>query len=113
MNERREEEPYDLKLEWGRDGQYFHYLTKWMHALNRISQVSGEPVYLRWAGELAATAATAFCHRPKSGRPLAMYWKMSIDLSRPLVRSMGQHDPLDGYVAGREIEAAYTIYPDL
>lgn len=113
MNERREEEPYDLKLEWGRDGQYFHYLTKWMHALNRISQVSGEPVYLRWAGELAATAATAFCHRPKAGRPLAMYWKMSIDLSRPLVRSMGQHDPLDGYVTGREIEAAYAIYPDL
>ncbi len=58
MHERREEDPYDLKLEWGRDGQYFHYLTKWMHALNRLSQVSGEPVYLRWAGELAATAAT-------------------------------------------------------
>jgi hypothetical protein len=27
-----------------------------------------------------------------------MYWKMSIDLSRALVPSMGQHDPLDGYV---------------
>ena len=27
-----------------------------------------------------------------------MYWKLSIDLSRPLVASMGQHDPLDGLV---------------
>jgi hypothetical protein len=27
-----------------------------------------------------------------------MYWKMSIDLSRPLVPSMGQHDPLDGFI---------------
>jgi hypothetical protein len=27
-----------------------------------------------------------------------MYWKMSIDLTRPLVPSMGQHDPLDGCV---------------
>jgi len=26
-----------------------------------------------------------------------MYWKMSIDLSYPLVTSMGQHDPLDGF----------------
>ena len=25
-----------------------------------------------------------------------MYWKLSIDLSRPLVGSMGQHDPVDG-----------------
>ena len=28
-----------------------------------------------------------------------MYWKMSIDLTRPLVPSMGQHDPLDGYIS--------------
>ena len=27
-----------------------------------------------------------------------MVWKMSIDLSRPLVDSQGQHDPLDGLV---------------
>ena len=34
-----------------------------------------------------------------------MYWKMSIDLSRPLVPSMGQHDPLDGVVTYRELQA--------
>ena len=27
-----------------------------------------------------------------------MFWKMSIDLSYPLVPSMGHHDPLDGLV---------------
>jgi len=34
-----------------------------------------------------------------------MYWKMSVDLSRPLVTSMGQHDPLDALVAYLEIRA--------
>jgi hypothetical protein len=40
-----------------------------------------------------------------------MYWKMSVDLSRPLVPSMGHHDPLDGMItcgqlldAGRRLE---------
>jgi hypothetical protein len=33
-----------------------------------------------------------------------MYWKMSIDLSRPLVRSMGQHDPLDGFLTYLELD---------
>ena len=32
-------------------------------------------------------------------------WKMSIDLSRPLVASMGQHDALDGFVALAELRA--------
>ena len=34
-----------------------------------------------------------------------MYWKLSIDLSRPLVESMGQHDPLDGLVTCTQLEA--------
>ena len=33
-----------------------------------------------------------------------MYWKMSIDLTRPLVPSMGQHDPLDGFVTYNELQ---------
>ena len=37
MNERQPGEPADESLEWDQDGQYFHYLTKWMHALNRVS----------------------------------------------------------------------------
>src|SRR5512134_913325 len=35
LPERRAGEPLDDRLEWDRDGQYFHYLTKWMHALDR------------------------------------------------------------------------------
>jgi hypothetical protein len=34
-----------------------------------------------------------------------MYWKMSIDLSRPLITSMGQHDPLDGFVTYNQLQA--------
>jgi hypothetical protein len=33
-----------------------------------------------------------------------MYWKMSIDLTLPLVPSMGQHDPLDGLVTYEELQ---------
>jgi len=33
LKERGVDEVIDEQLEWDRDGQYFHYLTKWMHAL--------------------------------------------------------------------------------
>ncbi|MDX1676054.1 MAG: hypothetical protein R3314_14765, partial [Longimicrobiales bacterium] len=35
LPERGPDDPYDRRLEWERDGQYFHYLTKWMRALER------------------------------------------------------------------------------
>jgi hypothetical protein len=56
LNERKSDEPYDERLEWEQDGQYFHYLTKWMHALNRTTEVTGDLRYNRWALELAKTA---------------------------------------------------------
>ena len=34
-----------------------------------------------------------------------MYWKMSIDLSYPLVPSMGHHDPLDGFITYLQLQA--------
>jgi hypothetical protein len=37
LKERGANEPIDESLEWDRDGQYFHYLTKWMHALCRAA----------------------------------------------------------------------------
>jgi hypothetical protein len=40
-----------------------------------------------------------------------MYWKMSIDLSRPLVASMGQHDPLDGYITSLQLRATAAVLP--
>ncbi len=102
--ERGEDEPLDQRTEWDRDGQYYHYLTKWMHALNRVSRVTGDMKYHRWAVDLAKTAHAAFTYvSPVDGR-MRMYWKMSVDLSRPLVPSMGQHDPLDGYVTYNELQ---------
>ncbi len=106
LNERKPSEPFDERLEWDRDGQYFHYLTKWMHALNCAGRVTGDPRYNVWAMELAKTAHARFTYVPVSGRGKLMYWKMSIDLSYPLVASMGHHDPLDGLVTYCQLRAA-------
>ncbi|MCK9277377.1 MAG: hypothetical protein M0P22_04740 [Methanoculleus sp.] len=113
LPERRPGEPFDERLEWERDGQYYHYLTKWMHALNRMSRVTGDPTYLRWAMELARAAHAAFTCTPPSGGRKRMHWKMSIDLSHPLVPAMGQHDPLDGFVTYSELQAAAGKSPHL
>jgi hypothetical protein len=99
LPERRIGEAYDAELEWDRDGQYFHYLTKWMQALNQVSRATGDWHYNRWALELARTAQARFVTFSPSGIRDRMYWKMSIDLSFPQVPSMGHHDPLDGFMA--------------
>jgi len=105
MNECRADDPYDEQLEWDRDGQYYHYLTKWMHALNRVSRATGDSIYNRWAIELAKTVHARFTYVPSSGGQKRVYWKMSIDLSYPLVPSMGHHDPLDGLITYLELQA--------
>ena len=92
LPERAADEPYDPELEWDRDGQYYHYVTRWMRALERAGRVAEDERYRAWAVELAATAHRHFVH------PRGIYWKMSVDLSRPLVPSQGMHDPLDGLV---------------
>lgn len=103
LNERKADDDYDDRSEWDRDGQYFHYLTKWMHALARAGTATAEPRYIRWALELAIAAHAAFAYAPAKGDAKRMYWKMSIDLSRPLVPSMGLHDPLDAFVTYSEL----------
>lgn len=108
--ERSAGEPLDPEGEWDRDGQYLHYLTKWMHALSRVSDVTGEARYLAWAAELAAVAQMRFSYdAPAGGR--RMHWKMSIDLGRPLVPSMGQHDALDALVTYRELQLGAQRFP--
>ena len=104
MNERKVDEIPDERLEWDQDGQYYHYLTKWMHALSNVSHVTGDPKYARWAVELAKNVHEKFTYVPSSGMQKRMYWKMSIDLSYPLVTSMGQHDPLDGFITYNELQ---------
>lgn len=96
--ERAAGERFDERGEWDRDGQYFHYLTRWMHALERMAETTAEPKFHRWAVDLAFTAFEAFVSQPPGGAAPGMVWKMSIDLDRPLVSSMGHHDPLDGWV---------------
>ena len=112
LDERHEHEPFDDRLEWDRDGQYFHYLTKWMHALDCLARATGNGVYNRWAIELAQTAFKAFSYTPDTGEARRMYWKMSIDLSRPLLYSMGQHDPLDGLLTFQQLQATAQLFPD-
>ena len=117
MNERRPEEPFDERLEWDRDGQYYHYLTQWMHALDCMSRVTGNPTFNMWAIELAKTAHGKFIYvSPRRGEK-RLYWKMSIDLLYPLVSSMGHHDPLDGLITYSELQATAGKYsgrsPDL
>jgi len=111
LNERQPDEVYDDQQEWDRDGQYFHYLTKWMHALNRVSQVTDKSIYNQWALELAITAHAAFTYTPAGGGHKRMYWKMSIDLSRAQVPSMGQHDPLDGLITYQQLQATAKHFP--
>jgi hypothetical protein len=113
LNERRPDELPNERLEWDQDGQYYHYLTKWMHALNCVSRATGDTTYTRWAMELAKTAHARFTYNSPYGGRKRMYWKMSIDLTRPLVSSMGQHDPLDGFVTYNELQAAAARdFPD-
>jgi hypothetical protein len=113
LNEQQPGEPVDESLEWDRDGQYFHYLTKWMHALNRVSQVTSKGIYNQWALELAKVASAAFIYVPSTGGAKRIVWKMSIDLSRPLVNSMGQHDPLDGLITYQQLETTAKCFPGM
>ena len=106
LPERGPTDPFEDRLEWDRDGQYFHYLTKWMHALDQVARVTREPRFNAWARELAEVSHRAFCYGPPGRR--RMVWKMSVDLSRPLVPSMGQHDALDGLVTCAELQATAT-----
>ena len=103
LPERAATEPYDPNLEWDRDGQYFHYLTKWMHALDQVARWTGQSTFNVWGRELADAAHRVFTYGPSEDR--RMVWKLSIDRSRPLVSSMGHHDPLDGFVTCTELEA--------
>lgn len=100
-------EVYDPDLEWNRDGQYFHYLTRWMQALDRVTCVTRDPTHRRWAIELARSAHAHFTVHDADNRPIGLHWKMSTDLSRPSMTSMGQHDPLDGFITYQRLQAGH------
>jgi hypothetical protein len=79
------------------DGQYFHYLTVWMFALNRMTHISGDVWYNEQAINMARAILPRFMYNANTPRP-RMYWKLTMDLSKPLVSSEGNLDPIDGYV---------------
>ncbi len=111
LPERRPDEPVDEQLEWERDGQYFHYLTRWMHALDQTTRATHDSRFNAWARELAQTAFDAFSYPTSAGEPRRMAWKLSIDLQHVLVPSMGQHDPLDGYISNLQLASTASALP--
>ncbi|OJD31658.1 uncharacterized protein BKCO1_45000100 [Diplodia corticola] len=87
------------------DGQYHHYLTLWMYALNRLAVAwrgeGREAEAGRWNGHavrLMQAVHPAFVYDRAGGARPRMYWKVSVDLKRPLVLSEGNLDPVDGLV---------------
>ena len=110
LRERYPGERVDQDLEWERDGQYFHYLTRWMHALGSMARVAGDQTYHAWAAELAQTAHARFTRGPPGACQIA--WKMSVDLTTVRVPSTGHHDPLDGLVTAACLQDAPARSPD-
>ena len=81
-----------------RDGQYFHYLAKWLFALGRLGQLKGE--YRDRAISLAHDIHRAFVI-PGTG----VMWKMKEDLSGPYPGfGLGALDAFDGYVVYRLLD---------
>ncbi|KFY43192.1 hypothetical protein V494_02084 [Pseudogymnoascus sp. VKM F-4513 (FW-928)] len=87
------------------DGQYHHYLTLWMFALNRLSIASGMATYNDQAIALArAIHPRFFIDRTSSSA--RMVWKISMDMSHPLVSSQGRLDATTGFVVYSLLQAA-------
>lgn len=78
------------------DGQYHHYLTLWMFALNRLALAAGEARWNRLAVQLAKAVHPHFVTE-KGGRE-TMIWKTSTDIRETLVHSKGNLDDVDGLV---------------
>jgi hypothetical protein len=86
------------------DGQYHHYLTLWMFALNRMSLASGDKTYNDMAISLAKAIHAPFFSNRGSSKP-RMVWKMNSSLDEVLVGSEGNLDAVDGFVVFRLLAA--------
>ncbi|KAI1465256.1 uncharacterized protein F4812DRAFT_452617 [Daldinia caldariorum] len=78
------------------DGQYHHYLTLWMFALNRLALATKEARWNDLAVQLAKAIHPHFVVR--RGDRESMVWKVSTDMRRVLVNSKGNLDDVDGLV---------------
>ncbi|KAH7623742.1 hypothetical protein NADE_008560 [Nannochloris sp. 'desiccata'] len=86
------------------DGQYYHYITRWAFALNRMSLARNDAKYNNWAVELLKAVHPHFVYRTSGGGVPKMYWKISIDMKRPMVPSEGNLDPFDGLITVRLLQ---------
>jgi hypothetical protein len=81
-----------------RDGQYYHYLAKWIFALTRLGSIL--PDYRERALSLVGEI-----HEPFIRRRVGVVWKMKEDLSAPYPGyGLGALDAFDGYVAYRLLD---------
>ncbi|PNP60982.1 hypothetical protein FNYG_14263 [Fusarium nygamai] len=84
------------------DGQYHHYLTLWMFALNRLSWAIHDPSFNDLAIQLAKAIHPKFCFQSSSGPK--MVWKISIDMDKVLVPTEGHLDAATGFVVFRMLQ---------
>lgn len=91
------------------DGQYHHYLTLWMFALNRLAVAAGEKGWNDLAVQLAVAIHPHFVYRSTSRR-LGMVWKVSMDLKSVLVGSEGHLDGATGYVVYTLLRSTATHF---
>lgn len=85
------------------DGQYHHYLTLWMFALNRLALATGKKQYNQLAVQLAKAIHPHFVKR-RAGHGLRMVWKISTDMTTVLVPSEGHLDAATGFVVYRLVQ---------
>lgn len=88
------------------DGQYHHYLTLWMFALDRLANAVGGAEgerFSRLAVQLARAIHPHFVLRTGDG-PRRMVWKVSTDMRTVLVPSEGHLDAATGYVVYRLLQ---------
>jgi hypothetical protein len=92
------------------DGQYYHYLTKWAFALNRMSLARNDRKYNDWALDLLEAVHPHFVYKRSGSGVPSMYWKISIDMNRPMVPSEGNLDPFDGLVTVRLVKNTTAMF---
>lgn len=85
------------------DGQYHHYLTLWMFALNCLSLACADPALNDLAIQLAKAIHPHFVFRERSG-DIRMVWKVSMDMQTVLVPTEGHLDAATGYVIYRLLQ---------
>lgn len=91
------------------DGQYHHYLTIWMFALNRVSVATGDSTFNNLAIELAKAIHDHFVISDDLGNK-RMVWKISTDMKDVLVPSEGHLDAATGFAIYRLLQNTTALY---